>query len=275
MEEKKNNTPYIIIIIVLLLAVGLLAFIAFSNKNNKEESSNNNNINATDKNSKEEEEEEENPVISETELNALADKIEAYNKGLVRFYPLNDISSLDNQNILQFAFINALTNDFKQALEVSEIDRIIKDYFGETKMVIYSDFICDGETNDSNCNRDTALYEFDNESNKYKQLEVSRGAFFVQLDDNHVKIESYEYDGEELVIKAKVLYGTYVQSSTHPPLYYTTLEDSKNDTNSIYEREGEIISDKKVEELLEKVTDITTYRFTKDSSNHYILQSVN
>ena len=276
MEEKKNNTPYIVVIILLLLIIGILSYIAFIKNDNKETSSNNEikDVEKKTEEEKEEKEEKEELTISESELDELEDKIENYNKGLVRFYPLSNLSSLDNQNILQFALVLAEDEDFKGTIKTSEIDETVKEYFGSDKTVSYSDYICDGDTNESNCNKAGALYEYDKGSNSYKQLEVSRGAFFIQLDDNHVKIESHQFEEKELVIKAKVLYGTYVNSSTNPPLYYASLEDSKNMSNSIYEREGTEISDEKVDELLEKVTKITTYRFTKDSKNNYILKSV-
>ena len=66
-----------------------------------------------------------------------------------------------------------------------------------------------------------------------------------------------------------------MKAPTSPPLYYASLEDCKNDTNSIYEKESWLdeIDDSKKEELFDKVEKETIYTFTK-VYNNYVLKSV-
>ena len=271
MEEKKNNMPYIIVIILLLLVICLLSYIAFFKDDDKKPEPKDNDIKEVEKNKGEEKEEVEKLTeLSESEINELIDKIEVYNNGLARFYPLADVNSLENLNLLQFAL---MTLDNADTVPSKDLQATIDEYFN--KKVTTLDYICDGETKESECNKEKALYEFDKDNSVYNALEVNRGAFFIGVADNLVKFVSQEINDDELVIKAKVVYGAYIDSSTNPPLYYASLEDSKNDTNSIYEKGNwnEEISEEKKEELFNKVEDTTTYTFKKVGKD-FILQSV-
>ena len=269
MNNKKPS--YIAIILILLIILSILVYFLISRKNETIIDKKDNIIKKTEK----KEEVKEPTELTENELEQLAKKIEAYNKGLVRFYPLDNLNKIDNQNLLQFAIITIQSKENDESIKAPtkyDIDNIILEYFGD-KTVELSDYICDGDTNNNNCNKSSALYEYDNITYNYRLLEVSRGAYFIQLEDNFVKITSHKFEDDKLIVKAKVVYGTYVDSSTNPPLYYATLEDCKNKQNSIYEREGLEVTEEKKEELLERIEKETTYTFKK-VSDRYILQSV-
>ena len=270
MEEKKNNMPYIVVIVLLILVICLLSYIAFF-KDDKKTEKKDTDVKEIEKKKGEEKTEKENLAkLTDSELEDLADKIEVYNNGLARFYPLASITSLSNLNQLQFA-ISTIDNNGE--ISGSEVEKLTEEYFG--KKATLADYVCDGETTESECDKTHALYEYDKDSGNYNPLEVNRGAYFIGVGDNLVKIESQEIDDDELVIKAKVVYGAYINSSTNPPLYYASLEDSKNDTNSIYEKGNwnEEISEEMKKELFNKVEDTTTYTFKKVGKD-FILQSV-
>lgn len=238
----------VVLILLLLVGGGYFVYDYFFAKND----------NASVKEDVKEEKKEEKKVSESDEVSdevkiLLLNKIDDYNKYISKFYSFNNVSSIDNQYLLNFAY--SLAGNEKTS---NNLDKVISAYFDDNVKLKHEDIICKVD--------DVALYKYNASTKKYELNEKHPGHGGVSgVDVEKVFLGGINM-GDSIVISTKNFY--FMPDDVAEGIkYYASYNDVLNGENKVCESSTEF--DKYKDKL-----PTTTYTFVKNSSSEYVLSSV-
>ena len=267
-EEKKSKPLIVIIIILLLMVIGLGGYIAYEKLAPKEEPKKEEKNKNKDK-IKKEKPKEENRELSETEKEKFEGIIENINSYFSQYYPITNAKNIiNNDELLLFALIKIGYD--KQTFTGSDVEKIIKENFGNSVSVTNKDIICPIDKE--------PFYTYNATSNTYTKAAYNHGHGGIGFMETKNYIESASIkDEKEITINTKILYLGY-RSSTWGPTYevFKTYNDAEKGNNPVYkdEKEEQIeFNDNFYQSIKDKIP-TTTYTFEKNSEGYYDLINI-
>ena len=259
-KEKKNKGLIIIIILLLIALLGTTGYIIYDKVVKKEPSQE-----EKKETPKEKEEEASQRELIEEEQATLLSQIEAYTSTLAGQYPFDEETPLENQQVLLFGLIQleSTGQDFME----SDLEKVLQQYFGENHPYQHENIEC--------FLGDGTLYIYDSAKREYR-FQDYHGHGGQGIYPNEVYYLNGNTDEQTYTVNVNILYGDYCNSTCGPTTsYYTTVNDSRNGTNSIlgpYE-EQHIITQEEYNSV-QATLPITTFTFEKDELGNYGLKSV-
>lgn len=259
---NKEKKLIIIIAVLCVLLFGCVGYIVFDKLNNKD-----NEVVDTD-NEKEEEDKEEVRSLSADEEEMFLEKILDYNRGFSYYYPISDMSKIENFDLFSFSLkgVNSpASNDFT----ADDLDKTIEKYFDDSIKLKHEDYICKVDNKvlykyDEN----TKTYSFNNEGHGHGG---SQRAFISQFD---IKIIGGEYNNGIYTVNAKVFYGNTCSDTCGPSSeFYSSYSDSINRGSAIIELKGQEFTEELAAQYRDKLP-TTVYKFKKNSANNIVLFEV-
>lgn len=270
-KEEKKSKIFIVVIILIVVILGLVGYIAYDKLTQKED----NKIEEKDKTKKEEPKKEEPQKEETRELSAVEKEkfeeiIENINPYFSQYYPITNVKNIiNNDELLSFALIKIGYD--KQTFTGNDVDKIIKENFGNSVSVTNKDIICaiDNEP----------FYTYNATSNTYTKAAYNHGhgGQGFMLVKNYFESSNIK-DEKAVTINAKVLYLGYV-SSTWGPSYevFKTYLDAEKRTNPVYQKneseEPIEFNDNFYQSIKDKLP-TTTYTFEKNNEGYYDLVSI-
>ena len=270
-DKKKGNGLVVVIILLILVIVGLALYICYDKGIvfKKE---------VSDKTVKEEKKKkaEENTItnLTDADVSSIISQLDVYNSYFSGNYPINNVSELSNQSILEFASRNVtMTNS---SFTSSDVDKVVKKYFG-------NDFKYTNE--DINCFvGDGVLYRYDSATGKYAfatDVNHGHGGGGSYRTKTYFQDGTYDKNNDIYTLNVKVLYGPNA-GDTYGPVdsFYSNAKDAMEYKNELYKINVDDISgddsgyyDEAYKNVKDKLP-ITTYTLKKDGSGNYGLVSI-
>ena len=200
--------------------------------------------------------------IKDEEVEQVMKQINAYNTFLSNDYPITEISKIDNQKILKFAYMTI--ENANTTFTEKQVDKVIKEYFG-------NEFKYKNE--DINCFlNDGVLYKYDENTGIYTFYGIhGHGGSSIERGKSYYIDGEYDKDKNEYKVKVKILYGPPA-GDTYGPI--DTFYKEPNSKDKIYEIDIntlENFNDEKYDDVYKEVKDklpITTFIFKKDSEGN-------
>lgn len=246
-DSNSSGLMGFLIVLILLLVVGGGYFVydSFFTKDD--------NASVAKEEKKEEKKVSESDEVSDEVKILLLNKIDDYNKYISKFYSFNNVSSIDNQYLLNFAY--SLAGNEKTS---NNLDKAISTYFDDNVKLKHEDIICKVD--------DVALYKYNASTKKYELNEKHPGHGGVSgVDVEKVFLGGINM-GDSIVISTKNFY--FMPDDVAEGIkYYASYNDVLNGENKVCESSTEF--DKYKDKL-----PTTTYTFVKNSSSEYVLSSV-
>ena len=260
-EKKKGKTRLKVIIVILLLALlGAIGYICYDKgiiklpkKETKEE------INTDDT--------KYDKKLSQGELDDLQDFAKELSNNFAAYYPLDDFSKIDNQELLFWALKRV---GYNEEITTKEIENEIESYFGKSLKVTHENIEC--PTSD-----ETPLYLY--EDGKYVSNPEHGGHGMTQKPSTALFYVSSEKDGKDITVNYKILYSNSCSDTCILDSYYKSYEDSIKGINAILEGDPDSEDGPGVnltDELFKTVevrVPVTTFKVVKTDKG-YTLKSV-
>ena len=269
-KSKKTNKGLIVIIIILILLVlGLVGYICydkgliFKSKSVVQE----------EERTTEKEEISTTRDLTEEEKKEFEDIITRINPYFSQYYPVNNLSAMvDNQELL--LFVTRQLGFSRESFTASEVEEIVKKYFGNTLKVNHENILCSIDKE--------PYYIYDSSTSTYTKAPMdlySHGHDGLGYMSVIYSFVSGKVKDEKTVeINSHLLYEGYRGSTWGPTTaYYSNYSDCKNYTNPVYEAENKDEDIEFTDQLYQSIKDkfpITTYTFEKNSEGYYDLISV-
>lgn len=245
----KKEKKLIIIAVFCVLLVGCVGYIVFDKLNNKDN-------------------EEKIRSLSADEEEMFLEKILDYNRGFSFYYPISDMSKIENFDLFLFSLrgVNySASNDFT----ADDLDKTIEKYFDDSVKLKHEDYICKVDNK--------VLYKYDKNSKIYSYSNDGHGhggsqrASISQFD---IKIIGGEYNNGIYTVNAKVFYGDTCSDTCGPSSeFYSSYSDSINRRAAIIELRGQEFTEEIAAQYRDKLP-TTVYKFKKNSSNNIVLFEV-
>lgn len=257
---KKDKKLIIIIVILCILLAGCVGYICFDKFILKD-----NEVVDHEKENDDIEEKEEDRELTVDELNALTAKVEVYNSAFSSYYPIDDISEIDNESFLTFALNRVRTTGDQQEFDANKMDDVINTYFGSDVKINHKDYLCSVEG--------SILYKYDETNKKYtfntEGVHGHGGSISGYLPEINTKVLDGKYEDGFYYVNAKVLYSNSCGDTCGPVYaYYSSYSGGEAVATNV----SEYITEADKEVYREKLP-ITTYKFKK-YDNNLILVSV-
>lgn len=223
MEEqvvaKKANKGIIILVVVLVLViVGLIGYIVIDKNNKPVEAPNTNNTNNTKKPEVKEVELTQEEI---TDLTKIADKI---NDGFSKYYPITDLSVIDNQDLLRLGEEGLYDWNTGNTFTSAQVEANVKKYFGNSVTVKHEGIKC-------NLNCEEPLFSYDgNGTYSYNKNHPGHGGSGGM--DAYTFYDNGTKKGNTITISFKVVYQSYPDIGPSYQLYA-----NYNDKTPIYTAE--------------------------------------
>lgn len=205
--------------------------------------------------------------LKEDEINLLLEQIKTYNKYLSDSYPIVDIKSFSNRDILDFAYHNLTSTLLSEFME-SDLSKIIVKYFGDDSNVIYEDILCPVDN--------LVLFEYNSAKRNYTFVDQHAHGGSGIYNTNNYYIDGSIVNEENISISVNILYYSYCSDVCGPTMnYYRSAIDAYNGKNSIFTAPNEeyVLTDSDYENIKGELA-ITTFHFIKDKNNNYGLRKV-
>lgn len=184
---------------------------------------------------------------------------------------VNGFKSISQDKVIYFA-ITANQSSYNQPVSFDNVKQYITKYFGENYNYTNHDIIC-------NLDKEV-LFKIDNTTKEYILNNSGNihghdgGNGYRVARNNYVKVLSSTYEEENIVIKAKILYGTSCLGTCGPNnMYFANPNDSQPilGGNSI---DYEYVVTEEDYERVKSTLDTTTFTFSKNSNGSYYLSNV-
>ncbi len=265
-KEKKSN-PFIIILLVLVI-VGLLGYIAYDkgvfNKFMNQK---------TEKETNHKEKEEEKKKEEEKVVELLAEEIAEWDKKIntlttyfANYYKDNNITSIDNQQLLNYGIRTAMKDNIATK---EDVEKAIKDLFGNSIVPKHENVKCFVASHPD-------VYLFESDAYQYNNNHPGHGGSeFYRY--NIVKYQSSEKTNTTLKLNYKILYYNECKDTCLLGELYARLDDTEP-LVSFKQADGSYRDDAKLtDELYENIKDkvpVTTFTYEIDKEGNYNLKSV-
>lgn len=242
-KKKKSTGKTVTIVILLILLFGALFYIGYLELQN---------INKKDQEAKKE-------VRSEmyySEVKQMLSQIELYNEVFYEFYPIKDITKIENQAKLKFA-LHALKKDenISNYYKIEDMKEIYLRYFKKGFQAVYENIDCPVGGH--------LMYQL--EKGTYTYQDEAHGGINIDID---TYFQSGKINGQKYIINTHILYSNYCSDicPNIPSGYYKTYQEAKEKKNPIMNRKSEYHE-------VEDEIPITIFTFTKEK-NHFLLESI-
>lgn len=267
-KEKKLIMVIVVLSVLLLGSVGYICFDKFVLKDNDTEIKDNNKKDEDTDNEKEEDNEEEIRSLTADEEEMFLEKILDYNRGLSFYYPISDMSKIENFDLFLFS-LKGVKSPAANAFTADDLDKTIEKYFDDSVKLKHEDYICKVDNK--------VLYKYDENSKTYSFSSEGHGhggsqrASISQFD---IKIIGGEYNNGIYTVNAKVFYGDTCSDTCGPSSeFYSSYSDSLNRVNAIVELQGQEFTEEVAAQYRDKLP-TSVYKFKKNSSNNIVLFEV-
>ena len=258
-EKQKSKGTLSVIIILLLVIVGLAGFICYDQFVVKKESEKASTI----------EKQEAVRELTDIEKQVFTIRINALNAKFSKLYPFTSVTSISNQELLNYGLIGLYGRD---SFTTDEIEENIRHVFGNGITIKHEDIICNIDKK--------PFYNYDSSTktyNKNSEMHGHDGGDELR-DTKFYYISAKMLEENKIIIEAKVLYGVMCSGICVPNnSYYASYNDSKNHKNAVItsKKDGEEITlTDDLYKSIENKLPITTYEFEKDANGSYNLVSV-
>ena len=225
----------------------------------------------TNINQAEEKDNKSSIAVSSSIVNELAANI----KDVYAYYYssdyVNGFRTINEEKVLYYAITSKIRNTTETAT-ANDIARYITKYFGENYNYTNHSILCalDKQT----------LFQFDNTTNTYSFYNEGNihghdgGNGYKIARNNYVKVLSSKYDGDNIVLETKILYGTNCTATCGPNMmYYVNPNDSQPILKGESINEEYIVTEADYQRIKDKL-DTTTFIFSKNSDGTYYLSDV-
>lgn len=264
---KKDKKFIIIIILLSVLLAGSIGFICYDKFITNESD---NDIEVKDNNKKDDEKIEDviERDLTYDELSVLKSKIDVYNDGFSSYYPISDMSKIENNDLFLFA-VGEMRRNNNQVFDGNLMTAYLKEFFGDEVKLEHKDFNCLADNK--------LLYKYDSETNTYTFVPEGHwhgGSQRAYLPDISTKILDSNYKDGIYTINTKVLYSNTCSDTCGPvSSYFKSFSDSLSNTNPVATRVSEYIIEEEKDAYRTNLP-ITTYKFKKNDTGNMILVSV-
>lgn len=265
---KTNDKKNIIIIVLTTIIICLLLFICYDKLFKSDEKSNNTNKENTQeetKNNENNKENDETKEITVDELNLLTEKSNNY----VEYYsfqeilPITNISSIDNQVLLNYAVIEL---NFKETITAQEVEKIIRDFVGSGYTLKHQDIKCDSD-------EEQPLYTYDSNTKTYIENSYHDGHGGNGRYAYTKYIGSYK-SNNNYILNFKIVYSNNISDEGVAYQYYTNVNDSNNGENILYEFDDYGDMNDEIFKTFEEKVPTTTFTYEKNSDGTFNLKSI-
>ena len=261
-QERSKNIIITILIIMIIGLAGLMCYDKFIVKKESEKPV------STETKKEEEIKKEVNRELTETEKQVLANQIDVLNTKFSKYYPLESVDNITNQELLNYGLTGLYGKD---SFTTEEIEANIKKVFGNSITIKHENIICSIDKK--------SYYLYDKKSKTYSKSQEIHGhdGPGSLLGSKFYYVSTKIIDEKKIIIEAKVLYGPFCDGicSGGGIIYYTNYKDSENHANEIIKVEEEnatLTTD--LYKSVESKIPITSYQFEKDATGSYNLISV-
>lgn len=260
--EKKSNTGLKVIIVILVLALlGATGYICYDKGIIKLP------VKEKEVEKKEESDTKLDKELSQGEIDDIKDFAKEISNNFALYYPLEDLSKIDNQKLLLWS-LNRI--GFNDSIKASEIEKEVESYFGNSIKIKHEDIEC--PTSD-----EEPLYLY--EDGEYVPNEKHMGHGGFSNPGAALFYVSGEKDGNLITANFKILYSNTCGDTCFLSSYYKSYEDSVKGINPVLEGDEDSEDGPGVnltEDLYKTVEvriPITTFKVEK-TDNGYVLKSV-
>ena len=239
-QKKKSNIGLIIVfIIVLLIAVAGSSFGGY--------------YFGKQDNTKKEPLETGAVELKESDVKVLMDRIDTMNNHIAKLYPISDVKTIPNQDLLSMALSLSFTS-------ADEVEKAIRSTIGDNVTVKHEDYLCNYDH--------TALMKYSNGWYSYNNEHPGHGggggytatAFF----------KSATLKGTTLSINTNLLYDYNGDIEGPNESYYDSMGENKKEVLHNIEKTSLKAEYEKIKDTLP----ITTFTFTQNAAGLYNLESV-
>ena len=240
-QKKKSNGGLIIaFIIILLIAVAGSSFGGYV-------------FGKADGEKNTEVKETEAVDLKEADVQVLMDRIDTMNNNIAKLYPISDVKTIPNQDLLSIA----LSLNFTSA---DEVEKTIRSVIGDNVTVKHEDYLCN--------NDHYALMKYSNGWYSYNNDHPGHGggggytatAFF----------KSATLKDDTLVIDTNLLYDYNGDTEGPNESYYDSMGENKKEVLHNIEKTSLKAEYEKIKDTLPT----TTYTFKQNAAGLYNLESV-
>ncbi len=278
---KKKNKLWIVIVVVCVILLGLTCFFFYNNQksNKKEEPISNDVDDSTKEETKQDEtKKEEIPVssyeyIPRRELTEEEKKIKSFTYVMGKYFPITNISSIDNSMVLYYAMIDASENFSKESFSTAEMEKTVKDFFGSSFKVTHETISCRNRKGEKTAEE----YLYDGNSSYAKTKDSPPYCNVPGRSMAEVKKVSEETKDNLFIQNYKILYTFWYSGdgSTAPP---TKFYSHYNDEEPYYESEDfskawDYLTEEEREEILKDLP-ITTFTYEIEADGTKSLKSI-
>lgn len=263
-KEKKLIMVIVVLSVLLLGSVGYICFDKFVLKDNDTKVKDNNKKDEDTDNTVNDEER----GLTYDELNILKVKIDTYNDGFSNYYPIDDMSKIENNDLFLFA-VGEMRRNNNKVFDGELMSKYVSDFFGEEVKLEHKDF---------NCLVDKKLlYKYDSETNTYTYITEGHwhgGSQRAYIPDISTKVLDGNYKDGIYTVNTKVLYSNTCSDTCGPiSSYFKSFSDSLSNINPVATIVSEYITEEEKEAYRTNLP-ITTYKFKKNENGNMILVSV-
>ena len=241
MEEKQKNGGLVAAIIVLVIfIICILGYIGYDKLIAK-------------KGNTEQQTETEVKELKESDVKVLMDRIDTMNNHIAKLYPISDVKTIPNQDLLSMALSLSFTS-------ADEVEKAIRSTIGDNVTVKHEDYLCNYDH--------TALMKYSNGWYSYNNEHPGHGggggytatAFF----------KSATLKGTTLSINTNLLYDYNGDIEGPNESYYDSMGENKKEVLHNIEKTSLKAEYEKIKDTLP----ITTFTFKQNEAGIYNLESV-
>lgn len=263
-KRKMGKGQLVAIIVLILLLIANCSYIAYDKLYIEK-----GNYSSHEKKKKQKEQKESKKItrkLSIAEQKILLDQIDSYNSYLSLSYPIEDITTFDNQKKLLFAYNNMDSKSQKEFMQ-GDLKKIAESYFGKNSNITYESIKCPYDEEE--------LYRYDDATRVYTIAGTHGHGGAGRFQTYSYYLDGTVTDETKYVVEVHILYGKYCTETCGSSLeFYSNAMDAKENQNSILSiEEEEKLTDTDYNKIKEKLA-TTTFTFEKDTSGNFGLKSV-
>ncbi len=200
---------------------------------------------------------EEKNISATNPMYNLIGKVDTIEKSFLDKLPVTNISEISNQDKLGFVS-TILNQNSKQSYSEKEIERILKEYFGDN--VIYK--------NEDIKDKNKIIYKYNSNTHNYYYQESSN----FSKDYDFITLTNEEEKSNQYIIRRKYLFMDNISNKYH---LYSNINDYQNKKNEIgvYIQEDNRFDSRIIRDYQNMLPEVV-YIFAKEKNN-YVLKSIN
>ena len=243
MEEKQKNGGLVAAIIVLVIfIICILGYIGYDKLIAKTGST-------------EQQTEIEVKELKESDVKVLMDRIEVMDNHLAKLYPITDMTTISNQDLLSL--------EMRSGVSAEQIERTVRFVIGDNVTVKHEDYMCKDASHG-------ALYKYSNGWYSYNNEHPGHGGASACIATAFFK--SATLKGITITVDTNLLYEGVGDISGPRTSYYDSCPSNSNAKEALHDIERESLKAEYVK--IKDTLPITTFTFKQNEAGIYNLESV-